>query len=286
MKLSVSVIIPVLNAADQLVRVLEAIEQQSYPRDRIEVIVIDNGSSDGLKEKIDCFGVKLLQQTKLKSPYASRNVGIEASAGEILAFTDANKVPDSSWIEKGVEALNRDDVSLAGGAIRFALSSKPTASEVYDSLMFNNNERLIREEGGAATGNLFVKREVPEKIGLFDGQHRSGMDLAWTRRAVENGFQLIYADEAVVFCEPRTFKQLLNKSYRIGCLFHTVNRYNEKPDLYTIQHTFRTFAPPKPSELRQRADGVQFNGNFSKLWMVAWLNRVAMALGRIRGLKL
>lgn len=283
---SVSVIIPVLNAADRLVRVLEAIEEQSFPREQIEVIVIDNGSSDGLREKIGRFGVKLLEQTEVKSPYASRNVGIEASTGEIIAFTDANKVPDSVWIEKGVEALNRDGISLAGGAIRFSLSSRPTASEVYDSLMFNNNERLIREEGGAATGNLFVKREVADQIGLFDGEHRSGMDLAWTRRAVENGFMLIYAKDSVVYCLPRNFKQLLNKSYRIGRLFHTVNRYNGKPDLYTIRHTFRTFAPPKPSELKQLADGVQYNGNFSTLWMVAWVNRVVMAIGRIRGLKL
>lgn len=284
MQPTVSVIIPVLNASASLAEVLEAIENQTYGRDRIEVIVIDNGSEDGLETVISTYDVMLLRQTEVKSPYESRNRGLEAASGDILVFTDANKVPDNRWIEEGVAVLNRENAALAGGAIRFSLGSNPTLSELYDALMFNDNERLIREEGGAATGNLFIRKETADQIGPFDGEHRSGMDLVWTRRALSLGHKLIYAEQAVVTCRPRTFGELLRKSYRIGRLFRVVNRFHGRPDSYTIKHTFRTFLPPKPSAIRQRLEQSERNGSVWPLWTVAWLNKIVLGLGRIRGL--
>lgn len=280
----VSVIIPVLNAADLLKRVLQALSQQTYPSDCIEVIVVDNGSSDHSVEVAKTFGVKVLSQTDRKSPYAARNIGFDHATGQIIALTDANKIPDSRWIEEGVKALGQSNADMAGGEISFELGNHATASQVYDAITYNNNRFLVMERNGSAAGNLFFKKELIREFGKFPDTFRSGMDIWWTAKAVHAGYSIVFAEKSIVYCQPRTLRSLLKKSRRVGILHPVIFQQQGKSLFYILGQTFRTFAPPKVRELQQKIDSLDHPTSFTKVWAVAWLNKMMMGVGRIRGL--
>lgn len=280
----VSIIIPVYNASETVESVLDALLSQSYPDDRTELIIVDNGSLDETPGIVKNYPVTLLTEDSSRSPYTARNVGIKESAGQIIAFTDANKIPDKNWVEEGVAALESLDADLSGGDIQFTIGENPGVAEIYDSITFNNNRNLVKHEKGAACGNLFVKREVIEKIGLFPGNIRSGMDIWWTQKAVESGFKLVFAEKAVVRCVPRKFPSVIKKSYRVG-VSHPINMKSRGVSSpYILWTAIKTLSPPRLSNLREKMNHQLKSASLFKLWSTAWISKIVMATGRLYGL--
>ena len=117
MKPRVSVVIPVRNRAPGLRQCLAALEGQSFPRAEFEIIVVDNGSTDDLEGARRLFpAVRWLQEVAPGS-YAARNGGLRQAAGEIIAFTDADCVPDAGWLREGVAALTDGSATVVGGEV-------------------------------------------------------------------------------------------------------------------------------------------------------------------------
>lgn len=284
MNSKVSVIIPVLNAAGLLKRVLQSLSEQTYPAELIEIIVVDNGSSDNSVEVARSFGCKIYHLPDRKSPYAARNIGFEHATGSIMALTDANKIPDKRWVEEGVKAIETSNADLAGGQILFELSENATCSQVYDAVTYNNNRMFVLEQQRSAAGNLFFKKELLDKIGKFPDAFRSGMDIWWTGKAVNSGFKICFAENSIVYCQPRKLKSLLKKSWRVGVLHPVIFQQQGKSFFYILGQTFRTFAPPKISQMKQQIASLNYSASLLNVWIVAWLNKIMMAFGRIRGL--
>ena len=284
MQPTVTVIVPVFNASATVGDVLHGLVTQSYPEEYTELLFVDNGSSDGTQAIIRSFSVKMLTEENSTSPYAARNMGIQHASGQILAFTDANKIPDSRWIEEGVAALLNSGAGLAGGDIQFKTGVNPGVSEVYDSLTFNNNRALVKKENGSACGNLFVRKEAFEKTGLFPGTIRSGMDIWWTQKAVRCGFSLVFAEKAVVRCIPRKLPDVIKKSYRVG-VSHPINMKSRGLSAPAILwEIIKTLAPPRISFLRKKMNQSPHSVSLAKLWAVAWISKAALAAGRLYGL--
>lgn len=228
-------------------------------------------------------GLKLLKNMDRLGPYTSRNRGMELAEGEAYAFLDANKIPDQDWLEEGIRSLssigeegtyrdqdmdenegqksegeepkespytNNTVPGLAGGEILFDLPEQPGIGEVVDALSFNNNRNLVLNERSSAAGNLFVDKRVAEEIGPFPSGFRSGMDIHWTRRAVQAGFPLVFADKAVVRCKPRKLGATFRKAVRTGRV-HPLNMQQEGNSAWSIfSHTLKTFLFPRPSQLK------------------------------------
>jgi glycosyltransferase involved in cell wall biosynthesis len=264
--------------------VLRSLTSQTYPAESTELLFIDNGSSDNTKEIIRKYPVKLFSEDSSTSPYAARNLGILNSSGRIIAFTDANKVPEEGWIEEGVAALLGPDADLAGGDIQFDTGENPGVAEVFDSFTFNNNRALVEKEKGSACGNLFVRRSVFEETGLFPGTIRSGMDIWWTQRAVQSGFTLVFAEKAVVHCIPRSLPDVIKKSYRVG-VSHPINMKSRGLGVSAILwEIIKTLAPPRISPLRDKLKHSSHSVSLVKLWTIAWFSRLMLAFGRFYGL--
>ncbi len=224
-EVAVSVVVPFRNARSRLPRLLAALEAQTS-KQAAELLFVDDRSSDGgadwLREHLP-DSCRVLSVGRRGGSYAARNVGIESASGQVLAFTDADCVPEPRWLEQGLRASERSQ--RVAGRITIVSTARPTFAEELDASRFLLQERFVRESFGA-TANLFVRRSVFESVGLFDERLVSGGDQELGARATAAGLPIEFEPGAVV-CHParRRLGDLLAKAHRVGrgfgqCVFH------------------------------------------------------------------
>lgn len=109
---SVSVIVPTYNEEKNIGKCLSALNGQSLPREEFEVIVVDGGSKDGTVKIAENLGAKVMRQAS-KGVGGARNDGVYASAGDLIATTDADCMPPEVWLENISEAFERDSLIKA-----------------------------------------------------------------------------------------------------------------------------------------------------------------------------
>jgi glycosyltransferase involved in cell wall biosynthesis len=217
----VSVIIPVFNDLDQLQRCLMALDQQTYPQSHYEVIVVDNGSTEGnVAETTAAFGQAIATFEPQTGSYAARNHGLELAKGDVIAFTDADCIPAVDWVEQGVRRLQQTpNCGLVAGRIMIFCQHPdcPTLVELYEQVTaFPQTEFLEKYQGGA-TANLFTFRSVFDRVGKFNVSLKSGGDLEWGRRVHSLGYQQIYAEDVAISHPARSsFQQLYKKTKRVA----------------------------------------------------------------------
>lgn len=211
----VSVIVPVYNDPDGIRQCLEALEKQTYPDDRYEVLVVDNGSTDETDNVIREFDVTYLLEDEIQGSYAARNLGLRQATGEIVGMIDADCTPTKTWIEAGVTAFQKTEAALISGRVEFTFSRERTSAERFDASVNMRNDKAINR-GVAKTANLFTRAEVVDKIGTFPEHLISGGDVYWTKTATSSGFELVYEPDAVVRHPARQLGPLLKKQYRVG----------------------------------------------------------------------
>ncbi|HAA33075.1 MAG TPA: glycosyl transferase family 2 [Cyanobacteria bacterium UBA8553] len=219
--LFVSAIIPVYNDAERLKICLAALENQTYPKDLYEVIVVDNGSDQAqdIKGVVAQFSCAIATYESIPGSYAARNQGISLAKGDIIAFTDSDCIPAPNWIENGVKNLLQvPNCGLVAGKIEifFKDSSHITPVELYESITAFPQKKLLEQQRGGATANVFTFKKVIEKVGLFNPNLKSNGDLEWGRRVYSSGYQQIYADDTCVAHPARySLKELYRRTIRL-----------------------------------------------------------------------
>jgi glycosyltransferase involved in cell wall biosynthesis len=216
----VSVVVPVRNGAELVGGCLDALaaQEQAPP---YEVIVVDNGSTDGTADVVrrHPLGVRLVAETKPGS-YAARNAGIGVASGRVIAFTDADCLPVPTWLAAAVAAVDAG-ADLVGGRVTMTRSIDPSVVERYDSAVYLRQEDLVTQHGWAVTANLAVRRRVLDDAGWFDPALPSGGDREFCLRAGAHGHRLVYAPDAAVLHRPRTrLGEVWRVNRRIGSGFH------------------------------------------------------------------
>src|SRR5262249_27203672 len=214
----VSVIVPFYGTnVSALLRCVQALLNQDYPRDLITVIVVDNNEISRFSPSMFGDHCKLFHEPRPGS-YAARNRGITESSDEIIAFTDSDCVPQRSWISAGVRALAETTTPvIVGGPIVVDFHSNivKTVCEVLDSIIHHRQSEYIFEHGFAATANLFVRRSVISNHGQFDARFYSGGDREFGQRLASAGVAIIMANDAVIIHPARAhFMDLLQKGLR------------------------------------------------------------------------
>jgi glycosyltransferase involved in cell wall biosynthesis len=153
-----SVIVPNRDAGATLSRTLEALAGQRFDEE-YEVVVVDDGSEDGSAEAAERFGppVRLVRRPRL-GPGPARNAGAAEARGELLAFTDADCVPESGWLAAGAAALAEADL------VQGAVEPPPGAPRgPFDRTLWIDHETGLYE-----TANLFIRRDLFESLGGFE----------------------------------------------------------------------------------------------------------------------
>ena len=242
----VSVIVPTFREGERLTDCLQALRNQTCPSSQFEVIVIDNTPEFELRGA-GFHEARLLHEPR-PGPYAARNRGIAEARGEALAFTDADCLPNPTWIEEGLDALTSypEGALIAGEIEVFAHNpDRPTAAELFEIGHAFPQEHYARDRQFGATANVFVTRDVIETVGSFDGALISGGDSEFGRRVHDAGFPIVYAERAVVrHPGRRTLKELFSKMRRDVRGARDLERAAQLPRGTFVSGFFHDLRPP------------------------------------------
>lgn len=241
----VSVIVPVRNGGEQLRLLLDALGCQTADTGLYEVIVVDDCSTDDTLQLVAESAIaRAVPSPARGGSYAARNRGLEEASGALLAFTDADCVPAPDWIETGIAALSDDDVDMAAGRVEMPLGARPSAAALIDFVRHLDQERAVRD-GFGATANLWVKREVFERVGQFNDRLFSGGDTEFGHRAIAASARLVYRPELRVVHPARSHpRELARKAFRLGFgaaqqRVHAEGVLRERPRIYLHPGAYR-----------------------------------------------
>lgn len=232
----VSVIVPVRNGAASLPPLLRSLESQSLARERFEVIVVDNDSSDGTADVARAHGATVVHEP-IANRSRARNRGVAAAAAALYAFTDADCVAHPEWLERLLQC--RDLAPLVAGEVRLRVSDSPNAIERFEALWRFGQEGWVRQHGWAATANLLVRAEAFDAVDGFDPSWRHiGEDADFCLRASAAGYGLDYCADAIVDHEAESeLRPFLRRLFLHG--------YSANQAFYRSGAGFRAWRHPK-----------------------------------------
>ncbi len=234
---SVSVIVPIYNGEDNLPSLLDGLLAQTYASDRLEIILVDNGSYDRTPHLLQAAAaqspqIRHLPFSAIQSSYAARNAGIRAAQGNILAFTDVDCRPAPNWLKALVQPFRDAAVGLVAGEIK----ARPGTHwlERYAHRQDTLSQRHTLNHPYLAygqTANLAIRADSLKQVGLFRPHLTTGgdADICW-RIQQQTDWRMVHAVDAVVDHRHRsTLEELWQQWYRYGCS----NRYLH--DLYGVE---------------------------------------------------
>lgn len=280
----ITVIVPVYQHWDLAICLFDGLGKQSFPKDRWECIIVDNGSANlPDPSKLPDF-VTLLHCEKPGS-YAARNVGLKQARGRLIAFTDADCRPVNDWLAQLWDAYENGSGEglIAGGVeVKKLDSGKPNSVELYDMAMGLPQARYVKR-GYAVTANLAIPREAFTTVGQFDNARFSGGDADFCRRACKKGIALDYVPSALVYHPARSeMTELVTKLKRVKGGQICSGSFSRR-----LKFFVRTFVPPVWAFwFAVKKDGLSFYEKMvvcsvqSRLWIVEMCEVVRLVLGK------
>jgi cellulose synthase/poly-beta-1,6-N-acetylglucosamine synthase-like glycosyltransferase len=192
----VSVVITSRNNEATIGECLKSITELNYPKDFLEIILIDACSSDKTTQIAAEYGVKVVSMA-VNAPAAYNYASKIASHG-ILAFVDSDAKVESEWLRKLVLHLNEPKTAGVSGNIETWNGDNPWARCIgYD--IKRRYARLRSYTGRVATMNLLFKRSVLEEVGGFNEGFPSQYDTELGFRISSKGYRIAFERNALCF---------------------------------------------------------------------------------------
>jgi len=203
-KLFFSVIVPTYRRPKDLAKLLEALDQQTFPKDRFQVIVVDDGGGILLDTIVAPFrralNLTLIYQEN-KGPASARNNGASFSKGTFLAFTDDDCRPAPGWLKALADVLKQSPLSLCGGRTLNALVNNHFSQATQNLADYVYQAYKPAQNVGAffLANNLALPRKEFLKMGGFDPSLRFGEDRELCRRWIWRHNALFFIPNALVY---------------------------------------------------------------------------------------
>jgi GT2 family glycosyltransferase len=200
-----SIVVPTRNRARLLGDCLRALRAQDYPRDRFEIIVIDDGSVDETPDVLDRWSREGATDRAIRQPpgglNAARNHGIALAHGDPICFIDDDADPPPTWLSALVDGARRyPGAGCLGGPVRLRFEATPPRICEKESWMweaaldYGPAERAVEHINGC---NLAVRRWAVDAVGPFDASlPLYGDETEWERRLTRAGIPIQYVPAA------------------------------------------------------------------------------------------
>jgi len=224
---SVSVVIPMRNEAKILKRCLHAMEKIDYPEKLLEVVIVNDGSTDNTKDIILntkwSFNYQYIE-TEGVGVSKAREIGYKKAKGDFIAFTDADCVVEKDWIKRLLEPFD-DNVAAVGGPNITPDDDKPFARCVGLVLSFLSKPgaryayqgEKIHEIYHNPTCNVMYRKSVLEEVGGFNHNLITTDDEELDYRIRKKGYKIIYTPFARVKHYRRAnWKKYMSMAYYYG----------------------------------------------------------------------
>lgn len=202
----VSVVVPTWNRARVLADCLASLRVQSYPAERFEVIVADDGSRDATRDVVGRHDDGRPPQIRYLPLVhgglnAARNAGIAAAAGDPICFVDDDAEAPAGWLASMVDGAARHaDAGCLGGPVRLRFEATPPRTCEMESwiweaaLDYGPAERMVEHVNGT---NMAVRRWAIDRFGPFDASLPIyGDETEWEHRLRRAGVPIAYLPAA------------------------------------------------------------------------------------------
>lgn len=218
-----SVIVPTHARPAQLAECLESLARLDYPRDRMEVIVVDDGSPSPPEAVTAAFAERLPTRLLTQAnggPGSARNHGAAQARGRFLAFTDDDCTADPRWLRELEAAFARDPTRLLGGRTINRLTRNPFAAT--SQVIVDAAYAFYNAEADAArffaSNNLAVPADRFLQLGGFDPSFRvASEDRELCDRWLHAGYRMRYVPEAVIYhAHPLTLRGFCRQHFQYG----------------------------------------------------------------------
>jgi GT2 family glycosyltransferase/glycosyltransferase involved in cell wall biosynthesis len=210
----VSVVIVNFKGVDDTIECIERLEEVEWPKEALEIVVVENGSRDGSYEKLRGLGdrITLVKSDENLGFTGGSNLGARKARGEFVAFLNNDSKPDTKWIEEGIRPFRTSQriaavaskvldwdgkaIDFVGGELTwYGMGFKSHVTEI-DTGAYDNPRDVLFGTGSA----LFVRADVFADVGGFDERlfmFYDDVDLGWRLNLL--GYRVRYAPESVVY---------------------------------------------------------------------------------------
>jgi len=232
---TISVVIPVMDRAEELGRCLESIAQVDYPENLVQVIVVDDGSSDNSASVAAAHGALVIPSGgRGRGPAAARNVGAREASGELLAFIDSDCTASGTWLAELLPAFGDPKVVAVGGLVDGMCMD--SAVDRYEAVMSSLSLGGRELTGGAGDDtfylpscNLLVRRTPFLSAGGFNDAMHVGEDVDLTWRLRDSGWTIAYLPVGRVFHEHRSsLRSFMSRRFDYGTSEGTLQRLHPR----------------------------------------------------------
>lgn len=242
MSKKVTVIIPTKNCGDDLERCLNALQKQTYPN--FETILVDGHSTDNTVDVGNRYGARIFYEGVGTRAYAC-NIGIENATGEIIAFTDADCIPEPNWLDLLVKYLGTndnvvsvggpnttpDDVSYVGKCVDLTYGSQIMTGETRYGKAFSGVMEVEHNPGC----NVAYKKEILDKLQCrFEDDLVTAEDVVFDHQLIKSGYRILFAHDILMWHRRRdTIKAYAKQVYRYGWGRAMANRRHKELEHWT-----------------------------------------------------
>jgi len=196
----ITVVIPAYNAEFCIERCIKALQSQDIDNHEIEIIVVNDGSTDDTSGVAGKAGIKVIDQAQ-GGPAKARNKGAQNAKGHILCFTDADCVPAENWLRKLTKPF--EDETIAGSMGRYRTEQKSLTARFAQAEFeerYARYEKLSSIDLVATYSAAFRKNLFLEENGFNTNFPKAdNEDVEFSYRLSRKGYKLVFAPDAIVF---------------------------------------------------------------------------------------
>ncbi|MCA9954345.1 MAG: glycosyltransferase [Anaerolineales bacterium] len=216
--MNISIIIPAFNAHYTLAACLQACQSQHLPAGiTTEIIVVDDGSTDGTQAIAQAAGVKLIQHATRRGAGAARNSGLAIATGEIILFTDADCIPEPNWVAEMLRPFQDPTVQGAKGIYatrQTELVARFVQIEYEDKYDLLHRQPVIDFIDTYSAG---YRTTVLRDTGGFDEAIHYVEDQELSFRLAAAGHKMVFQETAVVWHQhANNLRRYFRKKVMIG----------------------------------------------------------------------